>query len=46
MGKKKDLSHDLRQCLISAHLKGKSLREISSLFGVSIGAIRNAIKVI
>ena len=45
MGKKRDISEDLRQRIITTHLEGKSLRQISAIFNVSVGAIRNAIKV-
>ena len=45
MGKKPDISSDLKKRILSRHLQGKSLREISELLTVSVGAVRNTIKV-
>ena len=45
MGKRGDISLPVRKLIVSHHLERKSLREISTLLKVSIGAIRNAIKV-
>ena len=45
MGRKVDLSVDLKERIISLHLKKKSLREIAALLTISVGAVRNAINV-
>ena len=45
MGKKKDIVPEVKEIIITCHKNGKSLRQISAKMQVSVGAVRNALKV-
>ena len=44
MGKKKELSEDLRQCLVEAHSNGKGYTAISKTYGVPKATVQSVIK--
>jgi DNA-directed RNA polymerase specialized sigma24 family protein len=46
MGRRSDLSIDLRERIIQHHKEGKTLREICKYLKLSMGAVTNTIKVI
>ena len=45
MGKRKDVSLDIRRLVIAHYLQGRSYRDIAGLMGVSVGSVQKTVKV-